>query len=501
MKRMILLLAAISAALSSQARSLDIIPAPQKVVFHKGECDIDALGDLATIPASISKQIAPEGYEIVISQRGITIRGGDDAGVFYARQTLGQMRDSYGSKLPCCRIKDAPRYPWRGFMLDESRHFHGAEYVKKTLEQMTRFKLNKFHWHLTDSQGWRIQIDAYPALTEVGGIGNNSDRNAECRYYTKDQIRDIVSYAASLNIEIIPEIDMPGHATAANRAYPEHSGGAGERYPHFTFNVGREETYAFLETVLREVAGLFPSKYLHLGADEVFFGNSCWNDNPDIQALIKREGLDGLKGAEGYFVRRMAAFVLGLGKTPVLWDDALDVGIGNDCVIMWWRHDNQEHLHKALSEGYATILCPRLPCYFDYVQAEHHTQGPMRAGHWNPTCNVYMFPENSDREGDSHTKTAWNLTDKEKANILGLQANLWTERVQNRPRADFMTWPRLCALAEAAWSRPEVKDYTDFTVRMDAAFRYLKKRGVYYFDFRKPERTPEPIQPARYNKK
>ena len=385
-------------------------------------------------------------------------------------------------------------------MLDESRHFLGMDYVKKTLEQMARFKMNKFHWHLTDSQGWRIQIDAYPRLTSVGGVGNNSDPNAECRFYTKDQIREIIRFAADLHIEVIPEIDMPGHATAANKAYPEHSGGVTERYPDFTFNVGSERTYAFLETILREVAELFPSKYLHLGADEVFFGNSCWNDNPDIQALIKREKLDGLKGAEGYFVRRMAAFVTSLGKTPILWDDALDVGIGNDCVIMWWRHDNQEHLHKALSEGYRTVLCPRLPCYFDYVQAEDHTQGPKRSGHWNPTDRMYMFPDNSDKEGDPHTKSAWNLSENEKSCILGIQANLWTERVPNAARADFMTWPRLCALAEAGWSRPEVKDYDDFSARMEGTYRYFDGRGVYYYDLRNPGRTPEPPQPAKYNK-
>ena len=485
---------------AGHSRSLDVIPAPQKVDFGKGTCSLAETGGLDAVKTGISKALAAEEYTIKISPKGIRVKGGSEAGVFYAFQTLRQMQDSYGDALPCCKIKDAPRYSWRGFMLDESRHFLGMAYVKKTLEQMARFKMNKFHWHLTDSQGWRIQIDAYPALTSVGGIGNNSDPNAECRFYTKDQIREIIRYAESLHIEVIPEIDMPGHATAANKAYPEHSGGVTERYPNFTFNVGREQTYTFLETILREVAELFPSTYIHLGADEVFFGNACWNDNPDIQALIKREKLDGLKGAEGYFVRRMAGFVMSLGKTPILWDDALDVGIGKDCIIMWWRHDNQEHLHKALSEGYRTVLCPRLPCYFDYVQAEDHVQGPKRSGHWNPTDRMYMFPDNSDKEGDPHTGSAWNLSEKEKSFILGMQANLWTERVQNTLRADFMTWPRLCALAEAAWSQPEVKDYADFSARMEGACRYLDGKGVYYYDLRNPARTPEPLQPAKYNK-
>ncbi len=500
MRHLVCVALLLAGSLSLAAGSIDIIPAPKEAVLRKGVCILSSEKEIASIPARIRRRIAPEGYEIDIRPGKVRIAAGGRAGIFYARQTLRQMAASYGGRVPCCRIKDAPRFSWRGFMLDEARHFFGVEYVRKTLEQMAWFKLNKFHWHLTDTQGWRIEIEAYPRLTEKGAVGDNSDRNAPPRYYTKSQIREIVAYAASLNIEVIPEIDMPGHATAANRAYPEHSGGRAGKFPDFTFNVGSEATYKYLETILREVAELFPSGYIHLGADEVFFGNACWMDNPDIRNLIEKEGLDGLKGAEGYFVRRMAAFVTGLGKRPVFWDDALDAGAGQESTLMWWRYDNKDHLHRALADGRKAVLCPALPCYFSYVQDESHCQGIKRHGQWNSLEAVYAFPDLDDRQGDRHTEEAWNLSGKEKANILGIQANLWTERVQNTARADFMIWPRLCALAESAWSAPEVKDYGDFTARMESALRYLDGRGVRYFDFRTPGRTPEPLQPARYNK-
>lgn len=477
-------------------KSLNVIPEPNNVTFKKGV----SAAKIEEASVSYRDGMPSEGYELTVGPKKISIVAGGESGAFYARQTLLQMQASYGEgQLPCCVVKDAPRFAWRGFMLDESRHFRGSEYVKKTLDMMAYYKLNKFHWHLTDAQGWRLEIDAFPKLIEIGAVGNNTDPKAPGTYYTKAQVREIIEYAAALNIEVIPEIDMPGHATAANHAYPFLSGGSNHnRFPDFTFNVGSEKTYEFLETVLKEVAELFPSEYIHIGADEVSFGNSVWNDNKDIQALIEREKLDGLKGAEGYFVKRMAEFVRSLGKKPILWDDALDVGIGNDAAIMWWRHDVQDHLRKAVAEGYPVIMSPRLPCYFDYVQAENHTEGPKRVGRWNDQAQMYLFPDLQNSIGDSHTKEAWGLTPEQLSSVMGMQANLWCERIVEADRADFMTWPRLCALAEAAWSRPEVKNYADFLSRMDEAFKYLDSRGVYYYDFRDPSRTPEPAQPDMY---
>ncbi|MDY3782766.1 MAG: YhcH/YjgK/YiaL family protein [Candidatus Cryptobacteroides sp.] len=473
--------------------------APEGAGCHEKCCAEKSPEKCCAASVKFSKRLPSEAYEIRITPSEIKITAGGESGALYARQTLCQMRATHGDTLPCCTIKDAPRFAWRGFMLDESRHFRGKEYVKRTLDMMVHFKLNKFHWHLTDSQGWRIQIDAYPELTSIGAIGNNTDPAAPALFYTKDEIREIISYAAALGIEVIPEIDMPGHATAAVRAYPVLSGGNDtKRFPDFTFNVGSEYTYEFLQKVLDEVAELFPSEYIHLGADEVSFGNEVWNRNQDIQALIAREGLDGLKGAEGYFVRRMAEYVKSIGKKPILWDDALNVGIGNDATIMWWRHDVLEHLRQAVGEGYPTILCPRLPCYFDYVQADNHVEGPKRSGYCNEVVQAYLFPDYPNKYGNIHKKEPWGLSEEALDSVLGIQGNLWTERVDNDRRADFMIWPRLCALSEAAWSQPEVKNYADFRVRMDKAFEYFDRIGAAYYDFRDPSRTPEPAQPEKY---
>ena len=491
MKRIIILAAAMLAAvLCLEAKNPEIIPAPAKTVIKNGTCNLGAVGGIDAAAAKIKAKLPEEGYVLTITPKKISIVAGSEKGAFYARQTLRQMQFAYGEDIPCCKIEDAPRFGWRGFMLDESRHFFGIDYVKKTLEQMAWFKLNKFHWHLTDSHGWRIQIDAYPKLTEVGAIGDYSSPTTAPRFYTKAQIREVVEYAASLNIEVIPEIDMPGHATAANRAYPEYNGGGSKRHPDFTFNVGSEETYKFLETILKEVTELFPSKYIHLGADEVFFGSADWVRDPQIRSLIEREGLDGVRGAEGYFVKRMAAFVRSLGKTPILWDDAVDVGI-EGAAIMWWRNDRLDHLHSALGGGMPTILTPRYPCYFDYAQAKNHKESPKRPN-FNSQEDLYAFPDRNNEMGDVNKKQPWNLTEAEKAGILGVQANLWTETVPKTRRADFLAWPRLCALAESAWSRPEVKDYEDFKARMEHTFRYLDERGVNYYDFTDPKSTPEP---------
>ena len=237
-----------------------------------------------------------EAYRLKIEATKITIEAGSPNGCFYGLQSLLQLLHSANitGQIACGGIIDRPEYEWRGLMLDESRHFFGTTEVKKILEQMALHKLNKFHWHLTDSQGWRIEITKYPLLTTLGAKGNNSDPEAEARFYSQEQISEIVQYATERFIEVIPEIDMPGHATAAAKAYPEFSGGGSAKYPDFTFNPGKEGTYLFLTNILREVSDLFPSKFIHLGGDEVSFGNQQWVNFPEIQQLMKRENLKDL---------------------------------------------------------------------------------------------------------------------------------------------------------------------------------------------------------------
>lgn len=444
------------------------------------------------INLSIDKQLnGEEAYKIVVSSDQIVITGGSSAGVFYGIQTLIQQLKNGG--IHYGEIEDAPRYSWRGYMLDEARHFFGKNKVKQLLDMMSYYKLNKFHWHLTDEQGWRIEIKKYPLLTTIGGVGCWSDPETPAKYYTQDDIREIIQYAADRHIEVIPEIDMPGHATASNRAYPEFCGGGTVEHPDFTFNVGKEGTYTFLSNILKEVATLFPSPYLHIGGDEVAYGSKAWETDPFVLDLMKRENLNNVKDVERYFMHRMSDTIRTLGKEQIGWDELLDLKLGaQKAVIMWWRHDKPEKLQQSLKEGYTTILCPRKPLYFDFVQYKDHKYGRVWDG-FCPIEDVYAFPDN--------LFNSQNIPDEAIKHVRGMQANVWTERMHNTDRLDFMTFPRMCALAESAWSEAGVKDYKGFTQRMEDAFTLFDQLKIYYFDFRNPEHHPEPAAIEKKNVK
>lgn len=441
-------------------------------------------GILLQIDRSVSGE---EAYRLEVTPQRITIKAATPAGIFYGVQSLLQQVYSHlpEMEIPCCRINDTPRFAWRGYMLDESRHFFGKEKVKQLLDLMAWYKMNKFHWHLTDEPGWRIEIKKYPKLATVGGQGswsNPDDPNAQ--YYTQEEIREIIDYAAARHIEVIPEIDMPGHATAANRAYPEYTGGGTPEHPDFTFNVGKEEVYGFLTDILREVSSLFPTRYLHIGGDEVAFGSKAWETDPDVQAMIKREKLKTVKDAERYFMYRMTDTIKALNKTLIGWDELLDLNVNpQQTVIMWWRHDRVNVLKKALEGGFQVILCPRRPLYFDFTQHADHKWGRTWSG-FCPIEDVYRFPDQG--------LNSWNIPTDQLSLIKGIQANAWTERIQTPERLDFMTYPRLCALAETGWTTADRKDLNEFNRRMEYAFRLFDKMGIYYFDFRNPARHPEP---------
>ena len=437
------------------------------------------------VALSLDSSMQDEAYRLQVSCRSVGIAGGQH-GVFWGIQTLLQELDHGGLEKGV--IEDAPRYAWRGFMLDEARHFFGQQTVESLLDIMAYYKINKFHWHLTDAQGWRIEIKSYPKLATVGGIGTHSDPDAPVQYYTQEQIRQIVAYAAERHIEVIPEIDMPGHASAANRAYPQFNGGGTPQFADFTFNVGKEETYAFLTAVLREVGDLFPSQYIHIGGDEVFYGSSAWNSDPYVQGLMRREGLATVQDAEGYFVKRMTDSLKVMGKKVIAWDDVLDFDLDRDNnLICWWRHDRPQSLRKSLAAGYTTIMCPRKPMYFDFVQDSTHTCGRIWDG-FCPLEDVYAFPD-AWYEG-------WQLTEADMGKVIGIQSNLWTELVHNRDRFDFMIFPRICALAESGWTLAANKDYSDFSRRMESAYRMFDEMDIYYFDAREPKHHSEPEGPV-----
>lgn len=426
-----------------------------------------------------------ESYELSISSKQIKIVADSNAGLFYGLQSVVQLAVSEplasGFSIPCGTIKDTPRFGWRGLMLDESRHFFGIEKVKQLLDWMAFYKLNRFHWHLTDEPGWRIEIKGYPRLTTVGATGNFHDRTAEPKFYTQTEVKEILQYAAERFIEIIPEIDMPGHAAAANRAYPEFSGGGSEKYPDFTFDPGKEGTYRYLSNILREIAALFPSSYIHLGGDEVNFGNQQWNTNAGIQALMKQHQLKDLQAVEFYFLRRMTDTLSTLNKTMIGWDEIVTAGIpANQCKTMWWRHDKPKQLELALQNGYHTILCPRIPFYFDFVQSNTHSAGRYWQKAYAPIEKILEFKQLY-KESLSKFPTL----------IDGIQANIWTETIHSDERLDFMTFPRIAALAEAAWGKNDAVDYSEFMQRLQPSFRLYKKMGISYFNPQHPEETPE----------
>lgn len=436
--------------------------------------------------------MAEEAYKLVVGPSSILLHASSESGLFHAKEALLQLVRFGKGTVRACKIEDQPRYSWRGFMLDESRHFMGKEVVKQYLDIMASLRMNVFHWHLTDEPGWRIEIKRYPKLTTEGAIGNWHNPNAPAAFYTQEDIKEIVAYAAERQIMVVPEFDMPGHATAVCRSYPEVSGGGEGRWKHFTFHPCKEETFEFISNVLDEIIELFPSPYIHIGGDEVHYGNQSWFTDPDIQQFIKDKKLMNETGLEHYFIRRVADIVASKGKTIIGWDEMIDAGVSPDkAVIMWWRHDRKHQLVKALENGYRVIMTPRLPLYADFVQYRTHYVG-RRANNannpnvYNPIEDVYLFPE-----------PIIHLTKDYEDQVMGLQFSMWTERVADKKRLDFMTFPRLAAVAESAWTPEKSKSCGVFIQNLPYFMQYLDTLGIYYFNPFDPESTPEPEAPEK----
>jgi hexosaminidase len=445
--------------------------------------------------------VGPEGYRMTIGPEGIAIAAATEAGWFYGAQTLRQLLPpelesqataprAESLPLPALRITDRPEFGWRGLMLDESRRFFGKAKVLQLLDWMALHKLNRFHWHLTDDPGWRLEIKKYPKLTEIGGCGDSHDPHGPRRFYSQEDVREIVAFAAARQIVVVPEIDMPGHAAAASRAYPEHSGGGSEKHPGFTFNPARPATLAFLDDILAETAGLFPGPWIHFGGDEVFFGNQQWPELPEVKELMAREGLPNKLAVERWFNRRMAGAIAKLGRTTIGWDEIAAAKVDpHSSVIMWWRHDRPNVLKQALEGDYAVVLCPRIPCYFDYVQDGSHKYGRRAKG--GAVCNLptlHAFPDFA----------ALSIPEARRRQVLGIQACVWTDKIGNEKLLDFMINPRLAALAESAWTSPSRKDYGDFLRRLPAVQRRMAVLGIDSFNPFDKDKTPEPL-PAKDN--
>ena len=422
--------------------------------------------------------LADEAYSILVSPRNAVIRANGLNGVFYALETLRQMLPTaiYGNRqalkdrwtLPCCLIEDAPRFAWRGMHLDSARHIWSIDEVKRYLDVMAMYKLNRFHWHLTDDQGWRIEIKSYPLLSQIACwregtmIGRDFSSNDHIRYggfYTQDQIREVIAYAASLGIEIIPEIDLPGHMLGALAAYPELgcTGGPYEVWRRWGISPqvlcpGKETTFDFLEGVLAEVAELFPSEYIHIGGDEC--PKTEWQKCPECQALIAALGIKATEEftaeqfLQNYVTARVQTFLAGKGKKIIGWDEILEGQLAPGATVMSWR--GVDGGVKAANNGFDAIMTPTTYLYFDYYQSQDKEKSPLAIGGYLPLEKVYSFEpfEGIDASARKH--------------ILGVQANLWTEYIASDEYLEYMLLPRMFALSEIQWCTPENRDYDRF---------------------------------------
>jgi hexosaminidase len=421
-----------------------------------------------------------ETYDLTVSADGIRIAAGGAPGAFYALQTLFQLLPpafEYGApvfgvawEVPCVRIQDAPRFSWRGMHLDVGRHFFGKKFVKEYIDLISRYKFNVFHWHLTEDQGWRIEIRKYPKLTSVGSWRRETlgDGQPHGGFYTQDDVREVVAYARERFVTVVPEIEMPGHSTAAIAAYPELSctGGPFEvqtkwRIFDDVYCAGNEQTFEFLQDVLTEVMELFPGQYIHIGGDEC--PKTRWKACPRCQARIRAEGLAGEHELQSYFVRRIGRFLNAHGKRLLGWDEILEGGLAPNATVMSWR--GIDGGIAAARSGHDVVMSPTSNCYFDYFQGLTGEPGPV--GSYLPLDRVYAYEP-----------VPPGLTGDQARHILGAQGNVWTESIPDARKAWYMSFPRACAMSEVVWSPEGKKDFRDFSARMAGQYERLVARGV-----------------------
>ena len=524
-------------AVSAAAQTVSIVPRPVSVKTDAGHFTLDARTviwtDLASAPIAhqLARYLEPataltlrvqvggpvpggaialrrdpsltrvgaEGYSLVVRSSGVDARAPEVAGLFYAIQTIRQLlppailRDApafvIGSstewRMPAVTIEDQPRFAWRGGHLDSARHFMPKEFVKKYIDLLALHKLNTFHWHLTDDQGWRIEIRQYPRLTAIGScrketiVGRQSrdetqwkfDGTAHCGFYTQEDLREIVAYAKARYITIVPEIEMPGHAVATIAAYPE-LGVTGEpmevatRWGVFSdiFNA-EPATVAFLQNVLTEVMQIFPGRYIHVGGDEA--DKAKWKTSGRIQARIKELGVGDERGLQIWFIRNMEAFLASNGRRLIGWDEPRDGGLSENAVVMSWR--GVEGGIAAARAGHDVVMTPTSHTYFDYYQSKDQAREPLAIGGFLPLETAYSYepiPEELEPHFAGH--------------VLGAQAQVWTEYLPTPKQVEYMAFPRIAALAEVVWSSKEGRDHSDFVRRLEAHLPRLQALDVNY---------------------
>ena len=469
----------------SDGLTLQLSPSDEKDAVHNAIVLMTSAGDAT---------LGDEGYTLKVSADGVVITATRGAGLFYGSQTLLQLlppqvfspvpvKNRMPWTVPAVNIADQPRFRWRGLLLDVARHFFNKEEIKNYLDLMAQHKLNTLQLHLTDDQGWRIEIKRYPKLTEIGawrkdiGFGLNpmdgTAYDSAGRYggfYTQDDLRELVAYAKARYVTIVPEIEMPGHAGAALSVYPEVScfGGPYDRDsgPMGICCPGNEATFTFFRNILTEVAGLFPGKYIHIGADEV--DKSNWTKCPKCQSRMKQEGLKNANDLQSYFVKRIGRFVNERGRTLIGWDEILEGGLAANGTVMSWRGVWGGVV--AANAGHDVVMTPTSHCYFDYYQAQ--AGEPKAIGGFLPLRTVYAFEP-----------VPPSLSAEKAKYIIGAGGTLWSEYFPNYAHVQYMTYPRACAMAEVTWSNPKPRPWDDFKSRLDLHLQRLEVQGVHY---RKP---------------
>ena len=507
----------------AQSQTLNIIPAPVKAEAKQGTFNLTPETKIVATSGAVDKSVAflndylkkfygfelkttkkkaastieltvnngsnSGAYDLNVSGNNISINGSDEPGVFYAIQTLIQLlppEKSNSLAVQQCSIQDAPRFAYRGLMLDCGRHFFSVEFIKQYIDFLALHKLNTFHWHLTEDQGWRIEIKKYPKLTEVGGCrngtiighhpGTGNDNKKYCGYYTQAQIKDIVKYAAERYITIIPEIEMPGHASAAIAAYPQLScfpdeptpvakgvtwyGDSLKKQVQQSWGVypdvfaPTDYTFKFLEDVLDEVIALFPSKYIHIGGDEC--PKDYWKRSEFCQNLIKEKGLKDEHGLQSYFIGTIEKYLNSKGRQIIGWDEILEGGLAPNATVMSWR--GEAGGIEAAKQKHNVIMTPTTYFYFDYSQTKK--EDSLTIGGYLPLEAVYNYEPYTTK-----------LTPEEQLYIKGVQANLWTEYIGDGKKVEYMVFPRMEALSEIAWSPKENKNWQDFKQRVQNQFK------------------------------
>ncbi len=460
----------------SQAESLSELFFDYYPKYSKGK-------STAPIRFVLDPDLNSDSYNLTINENGIELVGGNESALFYGFQTLKQIIPESTAPvhylLPQLSITDAPSNSYRGMHLDVSRHMVSVDAIKKYIDWLAFYKFNRFHWHLTDDQGWRIEIKQFPKLQEiaayrpetlVGKYGGNPkfDGKRYGGYYTQEQAREIVQYATKRHITVIPEIELPGHAQAAIAAYPEL--GCTDSLVDVRTYWGvsefiycpKEETFSFLEQVLTEVMQIFPSEYIHIGGDEA--PKKQWEESAIAQEVIKNNDLNDEHELQSYFIQRIEKFLNQNGRKIIGWDEILEGGLAPNATVMSWR--GSAGATEAAQQNHQAILTPTEYCYFDYYQSKDEKE-PLAIGGYLPLEKVYALnPKLND------------LSEKEQSYILGVQANVWTEYITTERHLDYMIFPRLLAMSEVAWTAPEHKDYTQFLPRAQSHVKMLQSKGL-----------------------